>query len=54
MQGENIDPEFKFEYRGEIAMKGKPKPIKMWLLSPSQINKKKINFDDFKCPFSDI
>ena len=54
MQGENNDPEFKFEFRGEIPMKGKPKPIKMWLLSRSQINIKIINFDDLKGPFSDI
>ena len=29
----SFDEVFKFEYRGEIAMKGKATPMKCWLLS---------------------
>ncbi|KAF2360651.1 Adenylyl cyclase class-3/4/guanylyl cyclase [Trinorchestia longiramus] len=29
----NYDPEFEFSYRGEVAMKGKKKPMKVWFLN---------------------
>ena len=32
-QPENYDESFHFEYRGEVAMKGKPEPMKVWFLS---------------------
>jgi guanylate cyclase soluble subunit beta len=32
----NNENEFHFEYRGEIQMKGKPLPIKMWILTRKQ------------------
>lgn len=40
---ENYDPQFKLDFRGEIAMKGKPRPIKMWLLSRSPEQAKPVN-----------
>ena len=45
---ESSDPSFHFEFRGEIPMKGKPRPIKMWLLSRN----KNVNLEHMKCPFS--
>lgn len=30
---ENFDPSFQFEFRGEITMKGKPEPMKVWFLT---------------------
>lgn len=32
-QPQNHDPEFKFEFRGPVAMKGKKEPMKVWFLS---------------------
>ena len=56
---ENHDPQFKFDYRGEIPMKGKPRPIQMWLLSrnPNTTEQNSFitqaNLDILsKCPFS--
>jgi guanylate cyclase soluble subunit beta len=56
------DSSFEFEYRGEIPMKGKPRPIKMWLLSKKKKdedvvilkNNLEINLNEIKCPFSSI
>ena len=56
------DSSFEFEYRGEIPMKGKPRPIKMWLLSRKKRdedvlllkNNLEINLNEIKCPFSNI
>ncbi|CAF0709052.1 unnamed protein product [Brachionus calyciflorus] len=48
---EYSDPNFELEYRGEVTMKGKPRPIKMWLLSRK---KSEFKYDPslMKCPFS--
>ncbi len=59
---EMSDSSFEFEYRGEIPMKGKPRPIKMWLLSRKKRdedvlllkNNLEINLNEIKCPFSNI
>ncbi|XP_064482201.1 guanylate cyclase soluble subunit beta-1-like isoform X1 [Ornithodoros turicata] len=32
-QSQNYDPEFKFDFRGPVAMKGKKEPMKVWFLS---------------------
>ena len=32
----NFDPSFQLEYRGEVVMKGKPEPMKVWFLSRSE------------------
>ncbi|RWS05575.1 guanylate cyclase soluble subunit beta-1-like protein, partial [Dinothrombium tinctorium] len=32
-ESKNFDPTFKFEYRGPVAMKGRPEPMKVWFLS---------------------
>jgi hypothetical protein len=45
------DPSFHFDYRGEIPMKGKPRPIHMWLLSRKPAEFKP---DDLKCPFASM
>lgn len=57
---ENQDPQFQFQFRGEIAMKGKPRPIQMWLLERNPIQQSdknsfitQANLDILsKCPFS--
>lgn len=36
MQPENHDPEFHFQYRGPVQMKGKKEPMKVWFLSRKQ------------------
>ena len=62
---ENQDPEFQFQFRGEVPMKGKPKPIRMWILSrrpkadeAGKLVKLKndttISLDQLKCPFSQM
>ncbi|KAG9511211.1 Guanylate cyclase soluble subunit beta-1, partial [Fragariocoptes setiger] len=33
MSGDNYDPNFNFHYRGEITMKGRSAPMKMWYLT---------------------
>ena len=33
MKSDNYDPSFKFDAVGEVQVKGKLKPIKLWLLS---------------------
>lgn len=33
---ENLDPQFHFEYRGPVAMKGKSEPMKVWFLQRSK------------------
>lgn len=43
---------FQLEYRGEVVMKGKPRPIKMWILN----RKKDTNTANsiMSCPFSSM
>ena len=55
------DPSFHFDFRGEVPMKGKPRPIKMWLLSRKKTeglvflkDNVAINLEDLKCPFSHL
>lgn len=36
MSPENFDPQFHFEYRGPVQMKGKKEPMKVWFLSREQ------------------
>jgi hypothetical protein len=45
------DPSFQFDYRGEVPMKGKPRPINMWLLSRKP---KEFKPEDLKCPFASM
>ena len=33
MEPQNEDPNFHFEYRGPVTMKGKKEPMQCWLLS---------------------
>ncbi|KAL0273326.1 UNVERIFIED_CONTAM: hypothetical protein PYX00_006019 [Menopon gallinae] len=33
---DNLDPQFHFEYRGPVAMKGKSEPMKVWFLQRSK------------------
>ncbi|KAK6626335.1 Guanylate cyclase soluble subunit beta-1 [Polyplax serrata] len=35
-RSDNLDPQFHFEYRGPITMKGKAEPMKVWLLYRSE------------------
>jgi hypothetical protein len=47
----NNHQSFKFEFRGEVPMKGKPRPIQMWLLS----RQKHVDIlleEVQKCPFA--
>ncbi|KAL5239655.1 hypothetical protein ACI65C_007065 [Semiaphis heraclei] len=32
-QSNNWDPQFEFTYRGLVPMKGKPEPMKVWILT---------------------
>lgn len=36
MEPKNFDPQFHFEYRGPVQMKGKKEPMKVWFLSRAQ------------------
>ena len=59
MKPENSDPTFHFDFRGEVPMKGKPRPIQMWLLSrkpieKSELIKTKSAIEPMKCPFSSL
>lgn len=36
-QSNNWDPQFEFTYRGLVPMKGKPEPMKVWILTRKQI-----------------
>ena len=33
MSTDNYDPDFQFEYRGPVTMKGRPEPMKCYFLS---------------------
>jgi guanylate cyclase soluble subunit beta len=33
MEKQNSDPQFHFEYRGPVHMKGRSEPMKVWFLS---------------------
>lgn len=63
LKPENSDPSFNFDFRGEIPMKGKPRPIQMWILSRKTIGendstKKQLDFEKLtistQCPFTEF
>jgi guanylate cyclase soluble subunit beta len=61
MRPEMNDESFQFEFRGEVPMKGKPRPIKMWLLSRKKKddvillkNNVEVSLNDLKCPFANM
>lgn len=38
MEPQNHDPQFHFEYRGPVQMKGRSEPMKVWFLSRKAID----------------
>lgn len=38
----NYDPALNLEYRGPVAMKGKPDPMNVWILTRNTLNKESL------------